>query len=45
MPGVDIQKDILAVSPMRIVLPPSGAVPVADASVVTGTGFRLAFPE
>jgi len=44
MPGIDIQKDILAASPMRIVLPPSGQVPVADASIVTGTGFRLAFP-
>ena len=44
MPGIDIQKDILAASPMRIVLPPSGQVPVADASVVTGAGFRLAFP-
>ena len=45
MPGIDIQKDILAVSPMRIVLPASGNVPVADASVVTGAGFRLGFPE
>ena len=44
MPGIDIQKDIIAASPMRIVLPPSGEVPVADASVVTGAGFRLAFP-
>jgi len=44
MPGIDIQKDILAASPMRIVLPPSGDVPVAEASVVTGAGFRLAFP-
>jgi propionate CoA-transferase len=45
MPGIDIQKDILAASPMRVVLPPSGQVPVADASVVTGAGFRLAFPS
>ena len=43
MPGIDIQRDIIAASPMRIVLPPSGDVPVADASVVTGEGFRLAF--
>ena len=45
MPGIDIQKDILAASPMRIVLPPSGHVPVVDAGVVTGTSFRIAFPE
>ena len=45
MPGIDIQKDILAGSPMKIVLPPSGDVPVVDAGVVTGAGFRVAFPE
>ncbi len=41
MPGIDVQKDILDVSPMRIVLPESGEVPVADASIVTGTNFKL----
>ncbi|HOZ47981.1 MAG TPA: CoA-transferase [Candidatus Hydrogenedentes bacterium] len=42
MPGIDIQKDILDVASMRVVLPESGEVPVVDASVVTGEGFRLA---
>ena len=42
MPGIDIKKDILDVSPMRIVLPESGNVPVADSSIVTGQGFKLA---
>lgn len=41
MPGVDVQRDILDASPMRIVLPPSGEVPVADAAVVSGKGFQL----
>jgi acyl CoA:acetate/3-ketoacid CoA transferase len=42
MPGIDIRKDILDVSPMKVVLPESGSVPVADPSLVTGKGFRLA---
>ena len=41
MPGIDVQRDILEVSPMRIVLPESGEVPVADASIVTGKAFEL----
>ncbi len=41
MPGIDIQKDILDASPMKIVLPESGTVPVADSSIVTGKGFSL----
>ena len=41
MPGIDIEKDILAVSPMKVVLPETGAAPVADAAIVTGKGFRL----
>jgi propionate CoA-transferase len=44
MPGIDIQKDILDVSPMKIVLPASGQVPVVDSGVVTGAGYKLAFP-
>lgn len=43
MPGVDIQRDILSASPMKIVLPESGTVPVVDGSVVTGTNFTLAY--
>jgi propionate CoA-transferase len=41
MPGIDIQKDIVAVSPMKIVLPESGVVPVVEESIVTGKGFKL----
>jgi propionate CoA-transferase len=44
MPGIDIQKDILAASPMKIVLPLSGDVPVVNSGVVTGAGYKLAFP-
>jgi propionate CoA-transferase len=43
MPGVDIQRDILGMSPMRVVMPESGAVPVVDEAVVTGKGFSLGF--
>lgn len=45
MPGVDIQRDILAASPMRIVLPESGEVPVVEECVVTGKGFTLAYKK
>jgi propionate CoA-transferase len=41
MPGVDIQKDIVEASPMKIVLPESGVVPVVPDDVVTGKGFKL----
>ncbi len=43
MPGVDIQRDILSTSPMKIVLPEAGQVPVVDESVVTGKGFKLSY--
>ncbi len=43
MPGIDIQKDILDVSPMRIVVPESGDVPVVEEPIVTGKGFSLRF--
>ncbi len=43
MPGIDIKKDILDVSSMRIVLPKNGEVPLVDRSIVTGEGFRLEF--
>lgn len=39
MPGVDLQRDILGVATARIVVP-DGPVPVADAAVVHGRGFR-----
>jgi len=41
MPGVDIQKDILDFTPMRILLPPSGEVPLVDSKIVSGKGFKL----
>jgi propionate CoA-transferase len=41
MPGLDLQRDILDATPMRIVLPESGVVPVVDASIVTGAGYAL----
>ncbi len=41
MPGVDIQRDILDASPMKIVLPESGDVPIAEPAIVTGNGFKL----
>ncbi|MBK9263928.1 MAG: hypothetical protein IPM54_29505 [Polyangiaceae bacterium] len=39
MPGVDPQKDIIDVCPMRIVLPENGKPAIAAANVVTGDGF------
>jgi propionate CoA-transferase len=41
MPGIDIRKDILDACPMRVVLPDNGEVPVTEASIVTGRGFKL----
>ncbi len=41
MPGVDVQRDIIDASPMRIVLPENGAPQVVGADVVTGKGFRF----
>jgi len=45
MPGIDIRKDILELTSMRVVLPESGDVPMVDRSIVTGEDFRLAFSE
>jgi propionate CoA-transferase len=41
MPGIDVRSDVLARSPMRIVLPSSGAPNRLPASIVTGQGFSL----
>lgn len=38
MPGVDVRRDILDRTPMRIVVP-RGPVPVVERSIVTGVGF------
>ena len=43
MPGIDVQRDILDATPMKIVLPENGQVPVVDDAVVTGKDFRLSF--
>ncbi len=40
MPGIDVERDILALS-SHIIVPKSGHVPVVDDSIVTGRGFRL----
>jgi propionate CoA-transferase len=41
MQGIDIRKDIIDACSMKIVLPESGDVPVADDAIMTGKGFRL----
>ncbi|MCX5771327.1 MAG: acyl CoA:acetate/3-ketoacid CoA transferase, partial [Candidatus Hydrogenedentes bacterium] len=40
-PGIDLQKDILDASPMRIVLPESGPPHPVDPSIISGKGFKL----
>lgn len=44
MPGVDIDRDVVRGCPMKVVLPPKGEVPVVPREIVTGEGFRLAWP-
>ena len=41
VPGIDVGRDILQTSKARIQLPEKGEVPVVDASVFSGKGFRL----
>ncbi len=40
MPGIDVKRDILEVSPMKIVLP-EGKIPVVSRRIVTGENFKL----
>jgi propionate CoA-transferase len=40
MPGIDVERDIIKVCPMRVVMPESGAPVVAGPDIVTGRGFR-----
>ncbi len=40
MPGLDLQKDILETTTMKIVLP-NGTVPEVDSSILTGKGYQL----
>lgn len=42
MPGVDVERDVKAHAGARVIVP--AEVPEADASVVTGEGFRLRWP-
>jgi propionate CoA-transferase len=39
--GIDVRRDVLEATPARIVLPPSGDVPVFPASIVSGEAFTL----
>jgi len=41
VPGVDVRRDVLDVTPIDIVLPASGEVPTLPAEIVSGRGFRL----
>lgn len=41
VPGVDVRRDVLAVTPLEIALPEGGEVPRVPASIVSGAGFRL----
>ncbi len=41
MPGIDVQKDILDVCPMKIVLPEDGEPETVSPEVVTGQNYRL----
>jgi len=41
MPGIDIPKDILDATPMKVVLPEKGDIPVVTMNVVTGKDFNL----
>lgn len=44
MPGIDVQRDVIQATPMKIVLPESGPPPVVDAAVITGRGLKLSLP-
>lgn len=41
MPGVDVQKDILDVSPMRILLPENGEPPLVEPPILSGKNYQL----
>jgi len=41
LPGIDVQKDIIDSTPMKVVLPENGEVPQVEENVLTGEGFRL----
>ena len=41
MPGIDLERDILKASPIKVILPESGQIPLVDQTIVTGQDFRL----
>jgi acyl CoA:acetate/3-ketoacid CoA transferase len=43
MPGVDLERDVMAHAEARLNIPKD--IPVVDASVVTGEKFRLTWPD
>ena len=45
MPGIDIQRDILATADANIILPANGDVPEVPGSILTGKNFTLRWPE
>ncbi|HDP34879.1 MAG TPA: hypothetical protein ENN29_07190 [Candidatus Hydrogenedentes bacterium] len=45
VPGVDVQKDILDVCPMKIVLPEKGAPETVSPEIVTGKNYRLSLND
>jgi len=45
MPGIDIERDLLANSFARIIVPDDPAPQTVPASIVTGKGFHLDWAE
>jgi len=45
MPGIDIERDLLANSFARIIVPDDPAPPAVPAPIVTGKGFHLDWAE
>ena len=41
LPGIDIDRDILATTKMKVVLPEQGGVPPVEQAIITGKGYRL----
>jgi len=41
MPGVDLQRDLLATTEMRVALPEQGSIPEVEAPIVTGKNYAL----
>jgi propionate CoA-transferase len=41
VPGIDVRRDVLAVTPIKVVLPPSDEVPRVPSAVVSGADFRM----